>query len=74
MKFSTYCLRCGSIIRRKYRTIINIYILKGSWCLKTLVTIPNVIVLPIYEVLVVSGKIVKNVNSLKVGVVRKGVT
>ena len=46
----------------------------NSWRLKTLVTIPNMIVLPYYEVLAVSGKIVKHVNNLKVGVVRKGVT
>ena len=74
MKLSTYCLICGSLIRSKYSTIINIYILNGSWCLKLLVTIPNMIVLPYYEVLVVFGQIAKHVKNLKVGVVKKGVT
>ena len=46
--------------------------IKGK--VKPLVMIPNMIVLPYYEVLAVSGEIANYVNNLKVSVVRKGVT
>ena len=71
--------------QRVHCTVPNTYLVKEQsehqethlnelLCLKTLVTIPNMIVLPYCEILAVSGNIAKHVNNLKVGVVRKGVT